>query len=96
MPTFVATNGVIASEMRQVASASAPAGVAAAGTDSRGLAASAAMLYCYIMSHHHHGEVPHPSPVLSPSLLRYSAVQRLGLAVALIALVWAFTLWAMH
>jgi len=54
------------------------------------------MLYCYIMSHHHHGEVPHPSPVLSPSLLRYSAVRRLGLAGALIALVWAFTLWAMH
>jgi len=54
------------------------------------------MLYCYIMSHHHHGEAPHPSPVLSPSLLRLSASHRLALAGALIALVWAVTLWAMH
>jgi hypothetical protein len=48
------------------------------------------------MSHHHHGGAPHPSPVLSPSLLRLSAMQRLGLAGALIALIWAAALWAMH
>ena len=53
------------------------------------------MLYCYIMSHHH-GEAPHPSPVLSPSLLRLSAAQRLAFAGALIALIWVAALWAMH
>ena len=96
MPTFFVVNGVIASEMRQIASASAPAVIAADGADSRRLAASNVMLYCYIMSHHHHGEAPHPSPVLSPSLLRFSAAQRLALAGALIALVWVVTLLAMH
>jgi len=96
MPTFFAVNGAIASEMRQIASASVPAGVEIVGVGSRGLAGFDVMLYCYIMSHHHHGEAPHPSPVLSPSLLRLSAAHRLALAGALIALVWAVTLWAMH
>jgi hypothetical protein len=48
------------------------------------------------MTHHHHGAASHPSPVLSPSLLRISAAQRLGLVAALIALIWAAALWAMR
>jgi len=46
------------------------------------------------MTHHHHGSEPHPSPTISPSLLRLSAPWRLTLAGALIALIWAAFLWA--
>jgi len=46
--------------------------------------------------HHHHGGAPHPSPAISPSLLRLSAARRLALAGALIALIWAAFLWATH
>lgn len=46
------------------------------------------------MTHHHHGAAGHPSPALPPSLLRLSAVARLGVAAALIALIWASFLWA--
>jgi hypothetical protein len=46
------------------------------------------------MAHHHHAGAPHPSPVLSPSLLRLSAPKRLALAGVLIALIWAAVLWA--
>jgi hypothetical protein len=60
------------------------------------------MLYCYIiglpgfseMTHHHHGAGAHPSPVLAPSLLRLSAIQRLAVAGFLIVLIWAVTFWA--
>ena len=52
------------------------------------------MLYCYIMTHHHHAGATHPSPALSPSLLRLSAPKRLALAGALIALIWVAVLWA--
>jgi hypothetical protein len=48
------------------------------------------------MTHHHHAGEPHPSPTISPSLLRLSAAQRLAIATALIALIWAATLWAMR
>ena len=41
------------------------------------------------MTHHHHSGALHPSPVISPSLLRLSAAQRLAIAGALIALIWA-------
>jgi len=46
------------------------------------------------MAHHHHAGGPHPSPALSPSLLRLSAPKRLALAGVLIALIWAAVLWA--
>jgi hypothetical protein len=46
------------------------------------------------MTHHHHADEAHPSPVLSPSLLRLSAPQRLALAGALIALICVAVLWA--
>jgi hypothetical protein len=46
------------------------------------------------MTHHHHGGMPHPSPVISPSLLRLSAARRLAVAGALIAVIWAAFLWA--
>ncbi|MGA8319763.1 MAG: hypothetical protein WBE48_20990 [Xanthobacteraceae bacterium] len=47
-----------------------------------------------LMIHHHHGGAPHPSPVVSPSLIRLSAVQRLAISGALIALIWAAFFWA--
>ena len=46
--------------------------------------------------HHHPSGAAHPSPAVSPSLLRLSALQRLGIAAALIVLIWAAALWAMH
>jgi hypothetical protein len=46
------------------------------------------------MTHHHHAGDAHPSPALSPSLLRLSAPRRLALAGALIALIWVAVLWA--
>jgi hypothetical protein len=46
------------------------------------------------MSHHHHAAGPHPSPAISPSLLRLSAAQRLAIAGVLIALIWAAAFWA--
>jgi len=46
------------------------------------------------MSHHHHAGEAHPSPALSPSLLRLSVPRRLALAGALIALIWVAVLWA--
>jgi hypothetical protein len=48
------------------------------------------------MTHHHHGGTPHPSPVIAPSLLRLSAARRLAVAGALIAVIWAAFLWAIH
>jgi hypothetical protein len=47
------------------------------------------------MIQHHHAGTARPSPALSPSLLRLSAPQRLALAGAVIALIWAAVLWAM-
>ena len=56
-----------------------------------------AMLYCYIMIHHHHrADDVHPSPTITPSLLRISVPQRLGIAGALAALIWLAALWALR
>lgn len=44
--------------------------------------------------HHHHPGHAHPPAAVTVSLLRLSAVQRLGLAAALIALVWLAVVWA--
>lgn len=50
-------------------------------------------------SHHHHhhpqGEA-HPPAAIAPSILRLSAAQRLGMALALIAVIWAAVFWAMR
>lgn len=47
------------------------------------------------MTHHHHqGGEPHPSPAISPSLLRLSAGGRLAVAGVLVALIWAAYVWA--
>jgi len=55
------------------------------------------MLHCRIVTHHHHqGGEAHPSPTISPSLLRLSAPRRLLVAGVLIALIWALAIWAMH
>jgi hypothetical protein len=48
------------------------------------------------MTHHHHTGPAHPSPTISPSLLRLSLPQRIAIAGALIALLWATVLWATH
>jgi hypothetical protein len=48
------------------------------------------------MTHHHHAGHAHPSPAISPSLLRFSALQRLACAGFLIALIWAAAFWATH
>jgi hypothetical protein len=45
--------------------------------------------------HHHPGHL-HPPASVHPSILRLSALQRLGVAAGLIALVWLATLWAMQ
>jgi len=55
------------------------------------------MLYCCTVTHHHHrGDEAHPSPTLSPSLLRLSAPRRLLIAGVPIALIWALAVWAMR
>ena len=46
--------------------------------------------------HHHHAGEAHPSPPISPSLLRLSAPGRLSLAAGLVALIWAAFYWATH
>jgi hypothetical protein len=46
------------------------------------------------MSQHHHAGGPHPSPAISPSLLRLSMSRRLALAGALIAVLWLAFFWA--
>jgi hypothetical protein len=46
--------------------------------------------------HHHHAGEAHPSPALSPSLIRLSVPQRLMLAGLLIAVIWAAVFWAVH
>jgi hypothetical protein len=48
------------------------------------------------MTHHHHhpGHV-HPSPRVSPSLLRLSALQRVGVVAILLALLWTAVAWAL-
>jgi hypothetical protein len=45
--------------------------------------------------HHHHPGEGHPAAAISPSILRMSVVQRLGIAAALIVLLWGAVLWAM-
>jgi hypothetical protein len=45
------------------------------------------------MTHHHHNGEGHPSPPISPSLLRLSAPRRIAVAGVLIALIWAAFLW---
>ena len=51
------------------------------------------------MTHRHHGGAPHPPPTISlpmvsPSLIWLSAIQRLAISGALIALIWAAFFWA--
>jgi hypothetical protein len=46
--------------------------------------------------HHHHSGHVHPPASVHPSILRLSAVERLGVAAGLIALVWAVAFWAMQ
>jgi hypothetical protein len=45
--------------------------------------------------HHHHPGQGHPPASISPSILRMSALQRLAIAAALIALLWGAVIWAM-
>jgi hypothetical protein len=67
------------------------------------------MLYCYISAapvplkydmpaqhphHHHHPGAGHPPATVSPSILRMSMVERLGLAAVMIAALWGMVFWA--
>jgi hypothetical protein len=50
------------------------------------------------MTHHHHHHHPghvHPSPRVAPSLLRLSALQRLGVTTVLLALLWGAVAWVL-
>ncbi|EJW12860.1 hypothetical protein A33M_1422 [Rhodovulum sp. PH10] len=48
------------------------------------------------MTHHHHDPgFAHPSPPLSPSLLRLSLARRLLLVAGVAGLVWGLVAWAM-
>jgi hypothetical protein len=42
-----------------------------------------------------HADHHHPHPTATPSILRLSVWQRVGFAVAVIALLWAAIFWAM-
>ena len=48
--------------------------------------------------HHHHHDPAHAHPParVAPSILRLSALERLGVAATLIALLWAATFWALR
>jgi hypothetical protein len=46
--------------------------------------------------HHHHPGHIHPPVAVHASLLRLSALERLAVAVGLIALIWAAAFWAMR
>jgi hypothetical protein len=46
--------------------------------------------------HHHHAGHVHPPAQVHLSILRLSAVQRLGFAAGLIALIWFAVAWAMR
>jgi hypothetical protein len=43
--------------------------------------------------HHHHGSEAHPSPAISPSLLRMSLPGRLSIAGGLVVLLWLAAWW---
>ena len=45
---------------------------------------------------HHHPGHAHPPATVSPSILRLSALERLGVAAGLIALLWAAAFWALR
>jgi hypothetical protein len=45
---------------------------------------------------HHHGAETHPAASVSPSLLRLSALERIAVAAAMIALIWGAVWWAIH
>jgi hypothetical protein len=46
--------------------------------------------------HHHHAGEAHPSPAISPSLIRLSGPARLAVAGALIVSIWIAFFWAVH
>jgi hypothetical protein len=46
-------------------------------------------------SHSHHGRAHTHDVTLAPSLLRLSAPQRLAIAAAAAAFLWAFVVWAL-
>jgi hypothetical protein len=45
--------------------------------------------------HHHHPGQGHPPASIAPSILRMSALERLAVAAAVIAVIWGAALWAM-
>jgi hypothetical protein len=47
------------------------------------------------MPHHHHSGHVHPSASVTASLLRLSALQRLGVTTILLALLWGAVAWVL-
>jgi hypothetical protein len=45
--------------------------------------------------HHHHPGRSHPPATVSPSILRLSALERLGAVAVLIVALWGAVFWAM-
>jgi hypothetical protein len=51
--------------------------------------------HLHAQHHHHHAGHAHPPAAVHPSILRLSAIERLGLAAVAVALLWTAALWAM-
>ena len=45
--------------------------------------------------HHHHAGHAHPPAIVSPSILRLSALERLAAVAVVIAMLWGAVFWAM-
>jgi hypothetical protein len=48
-----------------------------------------------VTHHHHQAGRSHPSPALTFSLLRLSALRRLGLVAVVVAAMWVAVAWAL-
>jgi hypothetical protein len=47
--------------------------------------------------HHHHPQgQAHPPAAVAPSILRLSVVERLGIAILLISVIWSAVFWAIR
>ncbi len=46
--------------------------------------------------HHHHPGRAHPAAAVAPSILRLSALERLGIAAVVIVVLWGAVFWAIR
>jgi hypothetical protein len=47
-------------------------------------------------SHHHPQGQAHPPAAVAPSILRLSVIERLGIAILLISVIWSAVFWAIR